>query len=292
MVLNAKTRLFSFDILSSITIKDVLILGERVLAKKIVITSGKGGVGKTTVTANLGIAIANLGLRVALVDVDFGLNNLDVVMGVENKVVYDIADVLEGRCRVRQALIQDSERKNLFVLPSSNVPAYTNLSGQNLKLLLEGISGVFDYLLIDCPAGIDAGFHRAVSCSDGALIVTTPSLPSLRDADKVVGILKSYKMDNVGLIINRVRGDLIVGGKMMLPFDIESLLKAELVGVLPEEDDVFLSCGYSLPKTSDSYKAYKILANNVVKNKKKIFDVTDKYTGFLGSIRRGLKKTL
>ncbi len=262
------------------------------MAKKIVITSGKGGVGKTTVTANLGSALAILGYRVALLDVDFGLNNLDVVMGVENKVVYDIADVLEGRCRARQALIQDNNRKNLFILPSSNVPAYTNLSGQNIKLLLEGISGIFDYILIDCPAGIDTGFHRAVSCSDGALVVTTPSLPSLRDADKVIGLLKSYKLDNIGLIVNRVRGDLIVGGKMMLPYDIECLLKTELVGVLPEEDEVFLSCGYSLSKRSDSYSAYKILANNIVKNKKKIFDTTGKYTGFLGSIRRGLKKGL
>lgn len=262
------------------------------MAKKIVITSGKGGVGKTTVTANLGRAIANLGYRVALVDVDFGLNNLDVVMGLENKIVYDIADVVEGRCRVKQALIQDNYRKNLYILPSSSIESYSHLSGQNIKLLLEGITNVFDYILIDCPAGIDVGFHRAVSCSDGALIVTTPTLPSLKDANKVVGILKSYKLDNMGLIVNRVRGDLIAGGKMILPLDIQSILKTELVGVLPEEDEVFLSCGYNLSKSSLSHSAYKVLANNVVKNKKKIFDTTSKYTGIIGSIRRGLKKSL
>ncbi len=262
------------------------------MAKKIVITSGKGGVGKTTVTANLGLSLASLGLRVALIDVDFGLNNLDVVMGVENKVVYDIADVLRGRCRVKQALIQHATRKNLYILPSSSVPAYTNLTGQNIKVILEGISPAFDYCLIDCPAGIDVGFHRAVSCADGAIIVATPSLPSLRDADKVVGILKSYKLDQVGLVVNRVRGDLVAGGKMMLPLDISSILKTELIGVLPDDDQVFLSCGYALPKNSSSFKAYKILANNLIKGQKKIYDVSSKYTGFFGSIRRGLKSGL
>lgn len=289
LVVKAKTRFFSTFI---IHLKTTKLIREKALAKKIVITSGKGGVGKTTVTVNLGRALANLGYRVALIDVDFGLNNLDVVMGLENKIVYDIADVIEGRCRVKQALIQDIYRKNLYVLPSSSIESYSSLSGQNIKLLLEGITNVFDYILIDCPAGIDVGFHRAVSCSNGALIVTTPSLPSLKDANKVIGILKSYKLDNMGLIVNRVRGDLIAGGKMILPLDIQSILKTELVGVLPEEDEVFLSCGYSLSKGSLSHSAYKILANNVVKNKKKIFDTTSKYTGILGSIRRGLKKSL
>ncbi len=262
------------------------------MAKKIVITSGKGGVGKTTITANLGIALANLGYRVVLIDVDFGLNNLDVVMGVENKVVYDILDVFRGRCRIKQALIQHPVKKNLYILPSSSVPAFTELSGQNIKVIIEGLAGVFDYCLIDCPAGIDVGFHRAVSCADKAIVITCASLPSLRDADKVIGILKSYKLEQVGLVLNRARGDLMADGKMMLPQDVSSLLKTELIGVLPEEDSVFLSCGNALSKSTDSYKAYKILAQNVIKGQRKIFDVSSRYTGFFGSIRRGLKRGL
>ena len=262
------------------------------MARKIVITSGKGGVGKTTLTANLGVFLANFGARVVLIDVDFGLNNLDVVMGVENKIVYDVADILEGRCRAKQALVQDNERKNLFVLPSGSLNASSPVSGQQLKLIIENLSGLFDYVLLDCPAGLDCGFHRAVSCADEAIIVTTPNLPSLRDADKVSAVLKSYRLNKVSLVVNRARGDLIMSDKMLFPKDIESLLKVPLIGVLPEEDAVFLSSGYTLPKRCDSYKAYKILAKNVQKNSEKIYDVTAKYSGFFGSIRRGIKRSV
>ena len=260
------------------------------MARKIVITSGKGGVGKTTLTANLGRALSDLGARVVLIDVDFGLNNLDVVLGVENKIVYDMRDVVEGRCRAKQALVQDFERKNLFIMPSGSISANSNITGQQIKLIINGLDSVFDFVLIDCPAGIDLGFHRAVSCSDEAIVVATPSLTSLRDADKVITVLKSYKMESVKLVVNRARGDLIMSDKMMMPTDIRELLKIDLLGVLPEEDEVFLSGGYSLSKHSDSFKAYKILANNVYKNTGKMFDVTSKYSGFFGSIRRSIKR--
>lgn len=262
------------------------------MARKIVITSGKGGVGKTTVTANLGQALAAFGERVALIDLDFGLNNLDVVMGVENKVVYDIKDILDGRCRVKQALVQDNDRKNLFVLPSGGLLPSSPVSGQQIRLIIEGVSEIFDYILIDCPAGIDVGFHRAVSGADEAIVVATPSLPSLRDADKVLAVLKSYKPDYTGLIVNKARGDLMLDGKMMMPQDIRDLLKTPLLGVLPEEDDVFLYSGYSLPKRAESFKAYKLLANNLRKKTGRIYDVTGKYSGFFGSIRRSIKKSV
>ena len=218
------------------------------MAEKIVITSGKGGVGKTTVVANLGLALSKMGLRVALIDIDFGLNNLDVVLGVENKVLYDVSDVFEGRCRIKQALVQVGKRGNLFILPSNSMDCGAKITGQNIKLLLESLDDVFDYIFLDCPAGIDIGFHRAVSCANKAIVVTTPSLPSLRDADKVISILKSYKLDSVGLILNRARGDLIMSEKMMLPDDVRVVLKTDLIGVLPEEDVVFLSSGRSLPE--------------------------------------------
>jgi len=262
------------------------------VAKKIVITSGKGGVGKTTVTANLGIALAHFGKKVLLVDVDFGLNNLDVVMGVESRVTFDIIDVIKGRCRPKQAIIECGEKKNLYVLPSVGVDDIGAISGQSIKLILENLSPMFDYIIIDCPAGLDLGFHRAVSCADHALVVATPSLPCLRDADKTISVLSSYKLEYLGLVVNRVRGDLILSDKMMRPKDIEQLLKVELKGVLPEEDSVFLTSGYKLPNRSDSGRAYKILANNVVKGTRKIFDATSKYSGFFGSIRGYLKRTI
>ncbi len=262
------------------------------VARKIVVTSGKGGVGKTTVTANLGMALACLGVRVVLIDVDFGLNNLDVVMGVENKIVYDVMDILDGRCRVKQALVQDNEKKNLFILPSGNVASSSGITGQQVKLIIESLSPLFDYVLLDCPAGIDIGFHRAVSCADEAIVVATPSLTSLRDADKVITVLESYRLSCVSLVVNRARGDLIMSEKMMMPRDIQSLLKTDLIGVLPEEDAVFLTSGYSLPKRTESYRAYKMLASNIHKRTKKIFDVTNKYSGFFGSIRRSIKKNI
>ncbi len=262
------------------------------MARKIVVTSGKGGVGKTTVTANLGSALSDMGLRVALVDVDFGLNNLDVVMGVEGKINYDLVDVVEGRCRLKQALVQSDKKKNLYILPSGNNDMACSVTGQNIKLVIENMNLLFDYILIDCPAGIDLGFHRAVSCVEEAIVVSTPNLTSLRDADKVVTILNSYKLNNISLIVNRARGDLMINEKMMMPSDIQKLLKTELIGVLPEEDAVFLSSGYGLPSRSDSFAAYKILANNLHKKTAKIYDVTGKYSGFFGSIRRSIKKSI
>ena len=261
------------------------------MSRKIVITSGKGGVGKSTLTANLGKTLAGMGLRVALIDVDFGLNNLDVILGVENKITYDIVDVIEGRCRIKQALVDGSAGENLFILSSGNNIS-PNVTGQNLKLIIDSIDYLFDYIIIDCPAGVDLGFHRAVSIADEAIVVATPGLPSLRDADKVLSILKSYKMQKIYLVINRARGDLIINKKMMTPRDIEALLNVGLIGVLPEEDVVFLSCGGRLPNNSASKKAYKILANNIHKNAKKIYDTTNRYTGFLGSIRRSIKRSI
>ena len=262
------------------------------MARKIVITSGKGGVGKTTVCANLGIALAKSGYRVALIDLDFGLNNLDVTLCVEKQTVFDLYDVFCGRCRPKQALISNKKFPNLFLLPSDSIKSYSNISGQNIKVVIQTIEPSFDFIFIDCPAGIDVGFHRAVSAVNEAFIVTTPNFSSLKDADKVLSILNGYKLKNIGLIVNRVRGDLIADNKMMMPQDIGLLLKTELLGILPEEDDVFLSNGKELPKNSDSRRAYGILAENIVAGKRKIFDTTRKYTGFWGSIRKGLKGNL
>ena len=182
------------------------------MARKIVITSGKGGVGKTTVAANLGMRLAAMGERVVLADADFGLNNIDVVCGVENLVTYDIVDAIEGRCRTRQALVQHPEYPNLFILASNHTDPGKYISPQAVRLILDNLAPRFDYILIDSPAGIEGGFHRAVAAAEEALVVTTPHISSLRDADKVIAVLKSYKLKSVDLVINMVRGDMIVDG--------------------------------------------------------------------------------
>ena len=262
------------------------------MSRKIVITSGKGGVGKTTVTANLGLALSEQGKSVVMFDLDIGLNNLDVVLGIENRIVYDLNDVLSGRCRIKQALIPIGKLLNLYILPSKGINAERQITGQNVKLIVESISQYFDYVLLDCPAGIDMGFHRAVSASDEAIVVATPSVPSLKDADKTISILNSYKLNKINLVINRARGDLIIGDKMLMPKECSAILKTDLIGVLPEEDCVFLSSGQRLPNNSESKKAYRVLAKNIITNQLKIYDVTNKYSGFFGSIRRGLKKSV
>ena len=262
------------------------------MARKIVITSGKGGVGKTTVTANLGYRLASMGKRVCLVDADFGLNNLDVATGVDKSVIYDIVDCIEGRCRARQALVESPTRKNLFVLPSIHSFSRSTVSENGFNELIEGFSGSFDYILTDCPAGVGGGFHKAVSCSDEAIVVTALQISAFRDADKVLGIVKSYNLKKVSLVVNMVRGDLVADRSIVSPEKAEEILNTTLLGVIPADDNLILHTAQDLPSDSASYKAFKTLAVNLDKNKNKIYNYSADYVGFLGSIRRGLKKTL
>lgn len=259
------------------------------MAKKIVITSGKGGVGKTTVTANLGFQLARKGKRVLLVDCDFGLNNLDVVVSIEDRIVFDIIDVLENKCRIKQAIVESPLNPNLFIIPCTHSSIKSAVSSQSLKLSLESLDDGFDYILLDCPAGIDAGFHRAVSIANEALIVTTPLITSIRDADKVTSILRSYKLPTCA-VINRMRGDLVLNGQMYSNEDISNILKVDIMGVIPDDDSVLngvVELSYTAP-----YKAFSLLAQALIKGKGKIYDYLSKYTGFLGSIRKELKKRL
>lgn len=247
--------------------------------KSIVITSGKGGVGKTTVTACLGRALARLGNRVVLMDADFGLNNLDVVLGLENRVVYDVADVIANRCRARQALVEDGTR-NLFLLPSAHGYLGDKVTAQNLKLILDSLSPSFDYALVDCPAGIETGFKRAVSACERAIVVTTPHISALRDANKVVTLLLSYKFTPT-LIINRVRGDLLADGKIPSADEISDIIKAKVDGVIPETDGVYSSD--SMPE-----KPFEILARRIHCGTGETLDPAARYRGLLGALRRRL----
>ena len=261
------------------------------MARKIVITSGKGGVGKTTICANLGMRLSQLGNRVVMLDTDIGLNNLDVVMNVESRVVYDLADVIEGKCRLKQALIQDLRYPTLYVLPSSHLYTDTKITSYSIKAVVEALSETFDYVLLDCPAGINSGFHRAVYSADEVIIVTTPNLSSIRDASKVLTILGSYNVNRVGFVINRMRGDMVLAGKMMSENQICSLLKCDLIGIIPDDDSIgTLSC--TNPFKSIGSDAFKILASNVHGEKIMLYDYTLKYRGLFGGLKRSLRKYL
>ena len=273
-------------------VKRFIIVKEVVnLARKIVVTSGKGGVGKTTVCANLGVYLSRLGFRVAMLDVDIGLNNLDVVMGMEKQVIFDITDVVSGKCRVRQALVQDYNYPSLYLLPSSHSYASSKITGEHIKNITDIIDHSFDYILLDCPAGVEAGFHRAVYPANEAIVVVTPHISSLRDADKVVSILSKYQIENKYLVINRMRGDLLLNGDML---SLESIVKAmgiPLVGVIPEDDDVGkMSSDGRILTDCESARAFTLLAENIHNGSKKIFDCTYKYRGILGFFKRNIKK--
>ncbi len=207
------------------------------MARKIVVTSGKGGVGKTTVCCNLGVQLARRGYRVIVCDLDFGLNNADVVLGVENRAVYDILDAVEGRCRPRQALVSHPYYPTLFSL-SSNRVLERYVSPQAIRLVLEALSAQFDFILIDSPAGIEDGFHRAAACAEEALLVTTPHISALRDADRVAGILSGYRFSFSGLVVNLVRRERR-RGELLSPEEIAATLRLPLVASLPEDDKVF-----------------------------------------------------
>lgn len=256
------------------------------MARKIVVASGKGGVGKTTVAAQLAAYLSKRGQRVVLVDADFGLNNVDVVTGVEHLITYDVVDVIEGRCRAKQALVRHPEFSNLYVLSSCHSAPERYVSPQALKLVLETFSPQFDFILIDCPAGIDDGFHRAVAAADEAIVVTTPQVTALRDADKVITLLKSYRLQGVRLVVNKVRGDLLAAKQIVSPAEIEKLLKTEILAVIPEEYAI------ATGGLSKVYAPFKVLGGNLLSGKRKTYDVTRKYSGFIGGIRRAIKRNV
>lgn len=259
------------------------------MSRKIVITSGKGGVGKTTICANLGLKLAQMGQKVVMLDVDIGLNNLDVVMGIENKVIYDIADVIEGKCRIKQAIVQDARCPSLYILPSNKIFSSTKINSYNIKAIVEALGEIFDYVIIDCPAGIDSGFHRAVYSAGEAIVVCTPHISSIRDADKVLTILNSYKLNSIGFIVNRVRGDLVMNGKMIDVDQICNLLKSNLVGVLPDDDTISTNQSMS-PVQTNGGDAFSILANNIHFCQNKIYDYKSRYSGIFGAIKRKIRQ--
>lgn len=262
------------------------------MARKIVVTSGKGGVGKTTLSANLGNYLATNGYKVVVMDLDIGLNNLDVVLGVESKVVFDIFDVLNNRCRARQALIQDSQNPYLFIMPSNH--SNTNLTKAEIKKVVNELDDFFDFILIDCPAGIEDGFNKAVSVADEAIVVVTPHISSLRDADKVINILLSMGIKNIYGVINRVRGDLIMDKEMLSIEDVYELLQIKIIGAVPDDDCVssVSSIGGAVTNRCGASRAFELIAENVANGSSKIYDCTMNYRGVFGLIKRKLKRKI
>ncbi len=262
------------------------------MARKFVITSGKGGVGKTTIVASLGLTLARLGYKTLLIDMDFGLNNLDVLMNIENKIVYDIIDVIEGKCSPKQALIQDLIENNLYIFPSTHGFCRVKFGSRELLSIISSLEKYFDFVLIDSPAGIDGGFRRAIGCGDEYIVVTTPHLSAIRDADKIITNLISEKKPY--LIINRARGDLMLDSKMLNVKTIINSLNAEIIGVIPEDDNVSLQLltGGAFDENTAIQKSLNMIAHNIISGENKIFDCTKKYRGFLGTIRKNLKSRL
>ncbi|MGM0409610.1 MAG: septum site-determining protein MinD [Bacillota bacterium] len=231
-------------------------------AKVIVVTSGKGGVGKTTSTANIGTALAELGKRVCLIDADIGLRNLDVVLGLENRIVYDIVDVIENNCRLEQALIRDKRNNNLFLLPAAQTRDKTAVTPFQMKELTEKLKEDMDYILVDSPAGIEQGFKNAISGADEAIILTTPEVSAVRDADRIIGLLEAEGVNDPKVIINRIRMDMVERGDMMNIDDMIEILAIDLLGVVPDDESIVVSTNRGEPIVlSEGVKASQAFNN-------------------------------
>ncbi len=232
------------------------------MGEVIVITSGKGGVGKTTTTANIGTGLALKGKKVVLVDTDIGLRNLDVVMGLENRIVYDLVDVVEGTCRVKQALIKDKRYDGLYLLPAAQTRDKSAVNPEQMIKLCDELRAEFDFIIVDCPAGIEQGFKNAIAGANRAIVVTTPEVSAVRDADRIIGLLEANELRNPKLLINRVRVDMVKRGDMMSIDDIVDILAIDIIGVVPDDEKIVVSTNKGEPAVNDN----KSLAGEAYRN--------------------------
>jgi len=215
--------------------------------KVVTVTSGKGGVGKTTATANLGAALASEGGKVVCLDADIGLRNLDVVLGLENRIVYDLVDVVEGRCRTRQALIRDKRLPDLFLIPAAQTRDKSAVSPSDMVRLCDELRQEFEWILIDSPAGIERGFRNAIAPADIILVVTNPEVSAVRDADRIIGLIEAEEKGPARLVINRIKPEMVRRGDMLSADDVLELLAVELIGLIPEDENVVMSTNRGMP---------------------------------------------
>jgi septum site-determining protein MinD len=220
-------------------------------AKVMTVTSGKGGVGKTTATANIGVALASLGQKVVCIDSDIGLRNLDVVMGLENRIVYDLVDVVEGRARLRQAMIKDKRLPELYLIPAAQTRDKTAISPDDMIRICDELRPETDWILIDSPAGIERGFRNAIAASDSVIIVTNPEVSAVRDADRIIGLLEAEEKGPGKLVINRIKPELVERGDMLATADILEILAVELLGMVPDDESVLISTNRGSPVALD-----------------------------------------
>lgn len=237
-------------------------------SRVLVITSGKGGVGKTTTVANLGTALAMMDKKVVLIDTDLGLRNLDVVMGLENRIVFDIVDVVNGNCKLKQALIKDKRFEGLCLLPAAQTKDKTAITPHQMKNLTNELRNDFDIVLVDCPAGIEQGFKNAIAGADDAIVVATPEVSSVRDADRIIGLLEAAGLKKSKLIVNRLRSKMVKRGDMMDVDDINDILSISLLGVVPEDEAIVVSTNRGEPavleNASRAGEAYRRIARRLL----------------------------
>lgn len=262
------------------------------MSEVIVVTSGKGGVGKTTTSANVGTGLAMMGAKVVLIDTDIGLRNLDVVMGLENRIVYNLVDVVEGNCRMKQALIKDKRYPNLFLLPSAQTKDKSAVTPGQMQKLVDDLREEFDYVLLDCPAGIEQGFKNAIAGADRAFVVTTPEVSAIRDADRIIGLLEASNITKIDLIVNRVRMDMVRRGDMMSIEDVTDILGIPLIGAIPDDEEIVISTNQGEPlagMNSPSGQAYLNICKRVLGQEVPMVDMEKRrsfFARFSGRLKR------
>jgi septum site-determining protein MinD len=261
-------------------------------ATVLTVSSGKGGVGKTTTTANLAVALALNGQKVVCIDGDIGLRNLDVVMGLENRIVFDVVDVIEGRCRLRQAMIRDKRVSDLYLIPAAQTRDKSAVSPSDMVRLCDDLRSEFDWVIIDCPAGIERGFRNALAPADIVVVVTNPEVSAVRDADRIIGLVDAEEKGPARLIINRLNPAMVKRGDMLNPDDVLELLAIELIGIVPEDENVIMSTNRGQPVVFDGKSraglAYQNIARRLRGEKVPFMDIEEK-DGFFHRISRLFK---
>ena len=247
------------------------------MGKVIVVTSGKGGVGKTTSTANIGAALTKLGNKVIVIDGDIGLRNLDVVMGLENRIVFDLVDLIEKKCKPRQAMIKDKRFDGLYLIPAAQTRDKDAINPEQMKELCDELKEEFDYVIVDCPAGIENGFKNAIAGADSAIVVTTPEVSAVRDADRIIGLLEAHSVDDINLVVNRVKMNMVRNGDMLDINDILDILGIKLIGVVPDDENVVISTNKGEPvveyNNSLAGTAYSNIARRVMGEEVKFLEL-------------------